>query len=181
MKVFRMIAKGYNKVLAAINQLMGYIILFLFVIVCVQVFARLLPIPPVMWTTDIAMYCMIVLAFLGMGYLLRTGAHVAIDLIVSKMPPKAANITGVVTSAIGAVTTAVLMVFSAMLTVNHLERFVKLPGSVWQMPRWVLSIVVPIGFAFTLIEFIVLICRYAKAAPTGHYFREDDLPPPGEE
>jgi TRAP-type C4-dicarboxylate transport system permease small subunit len=156
MKIFNKIAKTYNIVLEHIPKVMAGVILALLVIVCIQVFARYLPIPPVLWTTDIAMYCLIVLGFLGIGWLLRKGAHVAIDIAVESLPFRGKHMIGMLTSVIGAVTTLIVACFAGFVVTNQFSRGIFVTGSLFNTPKWMLLVFIPIGFAFAFIEFVAL-------------------------
>jgi TRAP-type C4-dicarboxylate transport system permease small subunit len=163
MKILKAIAKGYNIVLENILKLMGIVIIVLLVIVCLQVFARYLPIPPILWTTDLAIYCLLALGFLGIGWLLRKGAHVAIDIVVEALPVKGKNLVGVVTSLTGAATTFIVIYYSLLVTTNQFERGIFITGSVFNMPKWILLAFIPIGFFFAFIEFLVLLRSHVLA------------------
>lgn len=159
MKIFKGIMNGYNRLLDVICDFGAVLIVVMFLAICLQVFARLLPIPPVLWTTDVAMYIMIILGFLGLGALLRKGAHVSIDVLVNAMPNKAKYTVETITSVVGALSCAVVAYFGILVMVNQIQRGVFVGGSLFNMPRWILTAFIPIGFSFAFIEFIVIISK----------------------
>jgi len=157
MPIFKAIAKGYNKVLSTTFAISGYLILAIFVLICIQVFSRYLPVPPLLWTTDIAIFCLVLLGFIGMANLLRKGAHVAIDILVDHLPLRTAETIGIIVCVIGAITTVITAYVALDVTINQFERGVFLSGSSFNMPKWILLAIIPFGFFSTFIEFVVLI------------------------
>jgi TRAP-type C4-dicarboxylate transport system permease small subunit len=163
MRILKTIAGGYNKVLNSLCHIAGGLIIFLLLIVCLQVFARILPIPPVLWTTDFAMYCMIALGFLGIGWLLRKGAHVAIDILVDLLPFRLKNFIGAAVAIIGAFSSGWIVYYGISVSVNQFQRGVFTLGSLFNMPKWILLIFIPIGFFFAVVEFTVMLVGYIRA------------------
>ena len=160
MSVLKSIARGYNKLLSATNVIAGFILIALFVLICVQVFARLLPITAVLWTTDLATYCLIILGFIGMAFVLRKGAHVAIDILVEVLPVRVGQVIGVITCVIGAVTTIYVAFAAIDVTMSQFERGVYITASMGNVPKWILLAFIPFGLSMTFIEFIVLIRKH---------------------
>jgi len=164
MFVLKAIAKGYGKLLDVTNVIAACLIILLFVMICFQVFMRYLPTHPVLWTTDIAIFCLIILAFIGMAYLTRKGAHVAIDILVDSMPPRAAEIVGVIVCLIGAATTAYAAYVALDVTINQYSRGILFSITSFNMPKWILLTIIPFGFATTLIEFVIMIRKHLLRA-----------------
>lgn len=162
MIVLKSIANGYNKVLGATSRIAAALIIALFVLICIQVFARLLPVPPVLWTTDFAIYCLVFLGFLGMAHLLRRGAHVAIDVLVDALPPVAGNIISIIVCLIGVATTVFVGYIALDVTINQFVRGVFVNAALFNMPKWILLAIIPFGLWMSCIEFIVLIFQHFK-------------------
>lgn len=160
MYALKAIAKGYNKVLGATNKIAAFLIIVLFVLICIQVFARFLPVPPVLWTTDFAIYCLVFLGFIGMAFLLRKGAHVAIDILVEALPLKAGHIVSIITCIIGAATSVFVAYIALDVTISQFTRGIFVNAALFNMPKWILLSVIPFGLWLTVIEFIVLMRKH---------------------
>ncbi len=77
---------------AAVDQVVKYACIVFFSVmvvdVVVSVVMRYILIKPMVWSEQLAVYCMIWIAFLSSSIGFRKGAHMGLDLLVKAAPPK---------------------------------------------------------------------------------------------
>jgi C4-dicarboxylate transporter DctQ subunit len=104
------------------------------------------------WSLEVTTYLFAWLVLVGMSYGVRTQAHIAVDLLTAKLPPRAARGVALVTLAF-ALTYCALMIFGA---VTFVERLMELGNAARDIPvqRWVLTAVMPFGFVLLAIRLL---------------------------
>ncbi len=111
------------------------------------------------WSLEVTTYLFAWLVLIGMSYGVRTGAHAGIDVITRRLAPRwsalAARAALVLCLAYSLCMFAASIVFvSRLMQMGHTARDIPLP-------RWVLALALPLGFA-------LLTWRFLQAARTDH-------------
>ena len=85
---------------AAVNQIVKYACVVFFSVMVVEVIVyvvmRYILIKPMVWSEQLAVYCMIWIAFLSSSIGFQKGAHMGLDLLVKNAPPKISKIMSAV-------------------------------------------------------------------------------------
>jgi C4-dicarboxylate transporter DctQ subunit len=104
------------------------------------------------WSLEVTTYLFAWLVLIGMSYGVRMQAHIAVDILTSRLPPRAARGVALVTLALGLVYCA-LMLYGGVLFV---ERLMSLGNAARDIPvqRWVLTAVMPLGFVLLAIRLL---------------------------
>jgi C4-dicarboxylate transporter DctQ subunit len=104
------------------------------------------------WSLEVTTYLFAWLALIGMSYGVRTQAHIAVDLVTSGLPPRAARAVALV-AFVCALAYCALMIFGSAAFV---ERLMALGNNARDipLPRWLLTAVMP--FAFGLLAMRLL-------------------------
>lgn len=109
------------------------------------------------WALELTVVCFAWLIFLGISYGIRVGSHIGVDAFVRLLPPRAARVLAIV---------AVLLclLFCGFLIWGGWQYTAKLLkiGVLMQdlpIPRWVPTIVVPIGMALAALRFLQVLVR----------------------
>lgn len=118
------------------------------------------------WSLEATVYAFSWLVLIGMCYGVRTGGHIAANLLVTRF-------SGRRRMWIGLAATALCLVYAVMLlfgSVTFLERLIKLGNNARDLPvpRWSLTIILPIGFSlltFRLAETALQIFRGERLGP----------------
>ncbi len=106
------------------------------------------------WSLEATTYCFAWLVLIGMSYCVRTRAHIALDLLVKRFSPLWRRITGLL--AIMVCMAYSLLMFYGASTFVH--RLFKLGHDARDLPfaRWLLTIILPIGFLLLTLRFVQL-------------------------
>ena len=108
---------------------------------------------PTIWVFDVSGYAMLWLAFLSAPWLVRHHGHIRIEFVTMRLGPRARPRLSVLTSLIGAVTMAVVTWQTASETITAFVSGYLTVGS-FQIPRWLVWVVMPVGSLFTVLEFL---------------------------
>ncbi|MFL2554984.1 MAG: TRAP transporter small permease [Candidatus Rariloculaceae bacterium] len=104
------------------------------------------------WSLEATTYAFAWMILIGMSYGVRTQAHIAIDLVSNKLPPKARRIM-----ALTAVALCLLycgfMFYGGSLFVNGLMTLGNNARDI-PLPRWSLTIIMPIAFVLLTFRFV---------------------------
>jgi len=112
------------------------------------------------WTEESARYLMIWMGFLGMGLAVRTGGHVAVDLLVTRLPPRLQRTTLLVVQAL--VLAFLLAVVGAgwQLVDRVSGQLTPVLGVSMAWPY----LAIPVGSLLTAVEVVALTLRDPEAA-----------------
>jgi TRAP-type C4-dicarboxylate transport system permease small subunit len=115
------------------------------------------------WEIEFAIYVMVAAIFLGSPYCLRTGGHVAIDLVSEHLSGRAARAYALLVSLLGMAVCLWLAWYGAQL---FWKAWVtnETTGSLWRPPTWPLYLSMPVGLALTALQYAAEIAR-PRAAP----------------
>lgn len=105
------------------------------------------------WLNELVEYGLYAMTFLAAPWVLRRGAHVRMDLIVTSLPPRLARAVELAADALGAVICLVLLYYSASVAHTSFERG-SLIIKALIYPEWPLLAILPVCFALLAVEFI---------------------------
>lgn len=131
----------------------GALLCGLVVLTCMDVAARTFKLFPTPWTLDIAQYALYAITFLGAPWVLREDGHIAIEIFVERLPPRARWWVAGVSNGLGAVVCALLVYYSG----RALWRSYAANNLVYQtfvFPEWYLYCLAPPVFALLLLLFL---------------------------
>lgn len=96
------------------------------------------------WHLEATTYAFAWLVLVGMSYCVRTNAHIAVDLVTSRLGPRAARAFGAAALALGVGYCALMAYGSAVFV----DRLVALGNDARDipLPRWLLTGVMPVAF-----------------------------------
>lgn len=97
------------------------------------------------WSLEATVYTSAWLVLIGMSYGVRTRAHIAVDLVTSRLPPRAARMAAIVALALSLFYCA-LMAYGAAGFVDRLAALGNDARDI-PLPRWVLASIMPAAFA----------------------------------
>ncbi len=126
---------------------------FMTLITFLQVVLRYVFNTGLIWSLEATVYAFSWLVLVGMSYGVRTGGHIAANLLVTRF-------SGRIRLSLGLAATALCLVYAVMLLVGStvfLERLIALGHDARDLPfpRWALTIILPVGFGlltFRLVE-----------------------------
>jgi C4-dicarboxylate transporter, DctQ subunit len=104
------------------------------------------------WSLEATTYAFAWLVLVGMSYGVRTGAHIAVDLVTSRLSPRAARVVAAVALACG-LTYCALMIYGSSV---FLDRLMTLGNNARDipLPRWLLTGIMPIAFGLLALRLL---------------------------
>lgn len=127
--------------------------------ICAEVLMRYGFNSPISWVVELSEYSLLWITFLGAAWVLRHGGHVRVDIVLQYLSPGALRACGLVSSALGSLTTLVLFVFGADATWAAYARGAFKPTGI-DVPTWMVVIVIPFGCLLLFLRFARLFAEY---------------------
>jgi C4-dicarboxylate transporter DctQ subunit len=125
-----------------------------------QVVLRYLFATGFVWTLEVTTYLFAWLVLIGMSYGVRTQAHIAVDLLTARLPPRAARGVALFTLAC-CLAYCALMIYGGVLFVERLLALGNAARDI-PLPRWLLTAVMPFGFVLLAIRLLQAARRVSK-------------------
>lgn len=146
-----------EKVLDQISKMLGVIpaILLLFIVFSTSfnIFARYLGFGGLMWGVQFTEYSLLWMTLLGATWLLKRNKHVTVDIITSLLNERAMAYFNLAHSIMGFAVCVVFFWYGAVVTWGQYQRGV-MDIQVVDTPKYLVLMVIPIGFFFLSLEFM---------------------------
>jgi C4-dicarboxylate transporter DctQ subunit len=125
---------------------------FMTVLTVVQVVLRYGLATGLLWSLEATTYTFAWLVLIGMSYGVRTNAHIAVDLVTSRLRPGAAR--AFAAAALGAgLAYCALMIYGSWLFVDRLMTLGTNARDI-PLPRWVLTGIMPVAFVLLALRLV---------------------------
>ncbi len=108
------------------------------------------------WGEEVSRYLMIWLALLGMGPVLRSGGHIAIDNLQDGLPPSIARFVRVLVVLILTVFFLVMIRYG----IDYVDRTMVQSAPSIQIPMGYVYLALPVGFALALLHLAFMVRDY---------------------
>ncbi|HET7609776.1 MAG TPA: TRAP transporter small permease [Gammaproteobacteria bacterium] len=138
-------------------------LVFMTVLTVVQVVLRYGFGSGLVWSLEATTYTFAWLVLIGMSYGVRTEAHIAVDLVTSKLTPAGATVFAAIALA-ASLAYCALMIYGSALFVDRLMALGTNARDI-PLPRWVLTGIMPI--AFLLLALRLVQAALPKLRPRG--------------
>jgi C4-dicarboxylate transporter DctQ subunit len=125
---------------------------FMTVLTVVQVVLRYVFSTGFVWSLEATTYTFAWLVLIGMSYGVRTEAHIAVDLVTSRLSPRGARAVAGIALAAGLAYCA-LMVFASSQFVDRLLALGTNARDI-PLPRWLLTGIMPIAFVLLALRLV---------------------------
>jgi TRAP-type C4-dicarboxylate transport system permease small subunit len=153
-----------DRLVDALGLVAGALLCGLVALICLDVTARTFRLFPTPWSLDIAEYTLYAITFLGAPWVLREDGHIAIEIFVERLPPRARRWVRHGSDALGAVICAVLLYYSG----RALWRSYAAKNLVYEtfvFPEWYLYSIAPPVFLILLLLFLRRSLGAAREVP----------------
>lgn len=120
------------------------------------------------WLNEGAEYFLFFGVFLSATWVLQRGAHVRVDVVISKLPPRAAAWLERAIDMVGAILCLAMALFGYEGTVSAYV-LGTLPDKNMQIPNWIILVVFTVSFLMLAIEFLL---RFRRAGQLGYVAEE---------
>ena len=120
------------------------------------------------WSLEATTYLFAALILFGMSYGVRTHTHIAVDVVIRRLPKRAAKIVNLV-AILACLSYALLMLYGSAVFVDRLMILGNHARDV-PLPKWLLTVTMPLGFtllAFRFLEAGWRILRGERETETG--------------
>jgi len=141
---------------------MGFALAFMTIVTFVQVALRAFG-TGFVWSLEVTTYTFAWLVLIGMSYGVRTQAHIAVDFVTAKLPPRLAR-TAAVTALVLSLAYCVFMTLGSLVFVDRLMTLGNDARDI-ALPRWLLASVLPLGFALLGLRLVQAAWSSRRAAP----------------
>lgn len=148
------LGKAYDRLLGVLMALSCIMLAAAMLLVCLDVFMRYLFNTPILWAMDVCEFILVGIVSLGMAWLLKDEAHVRMDFLVERLPPRKKALLSAVNALIGAVTLAVILRYGVVEIADLWQRRYAVETGVLRIPKVSLLIPIALGLFLFFIQFV---------------------------
>mgnify|MGYP001823683756 FL=1 len=156
------ILKAFLKFIDAVNDrvgnLLAYFLFFFFVLLLMEVILRYFFNSPTVWANELAQMLFGAYAILAGGYILRTGGHVNVDILYSRLSRKQRAVLDIVTSSLFFLFCGMLLVYGGSLAWDSLARF-EHSQSAWNPPLYPAKLMIPLAALLLMLQGLAKLIR----------------------
>lgn len=98
-------------------------------------------------------YLVVMVTFLGLGYTLKEGGHITIDVVINRLSKRARAGLAVLTTAVSLVVTGILFWYGLALALSSLQNDIH-SSTVMLTPLWVPQMFVVLGLLIFALELV---------------------------
>jgi C4-dicarboxylate transporter DctQ subunit len=153
MKFFAWVDKALDRINFVMVIISAGLLLGLTLIVGADITLRYLFYRPLGWVKEVSEYILVFLGFLVAAWILKDDGHVKMDLVVSKVSPRAQTLLNLVTSGISVIVVLIITCFSARVVGSFYKSKLIVP-SVLEPRKWILLTPIFVGCLLLTIQFI---------------------------
>ena len=132
--------------------IVGFSLLASTLLITINVILRFFFGAGISWNDELVRYLIIVLTFVGSAVCVRTGKHIAIDLLSGRLKGNKRNYLMLFINIVG----LIFMLSVAIFSIKMIQNNVKFPqlSPALQIPMWIPYLSIPIGFGLASIRYI---------------------------
>jgi TRAP-type C4-dicarboxylate transport system permease small subunit len=154
----RRLFAAYTAVLNLSGVLFGCAIGVLIVLMTVEIALRYFGWGALPWLIEVAEYILCGGAFLAAPWVLREGAHIRIDMLLTALPRRIALRLEQALDAVACAASLVFFYYATLVVAESVRNKTVIFKS-WWTPEWLVLLPVPIACALLAVEFAVRIAR----------------------
>lgn len=119
------------------------------------------------WQTELSIYFLIYASFVGAAYGLRHGDHVAVDLLVVRLPDPVREVVTLVAAVLGLLLVVVVAVLGFSFWWDVVESG-RRSGTAWNPPLAYPYVILPVGMSVLALQYLAIVRRlYAEVRARG--------------
>lgn len=165
------IGRLYTRLHAFLGLVVAAAVLFIAIGISIDVIVRNAGFGVVSWMLEATEYCLFVATFLGAPWVLHLGEHVRIDMLVTKLPPRAGRIAEIAMDLTGLGVSLALLYYSARVALAaRADGALVIKELIF--PEWWIFALVAFSAFLLCVEFLIRLGRAATAAPDAHRSRQ---------
>jgi len=153
MKFFTRLGRLFDFLNIMMVAISAVLLLGLTFIVGADITLRYLFNKPLGWVKEVSEYTLVGLGFLVAAWILRDDGHVKMDLVLSKLRPRAQTMMNIITSSISTVVVLITTWFTIRVTLEFYRTRLVAP-TVLEPPKWILLTPILVGSFLLGAQFI---------------------------
>lgn len=152
----------YNGMIVLLAWLAGLILAGMSLWTTYEVVARYVFLQPTIWAADLSEYGLLWATFLAAPWVLRKGGHVRVEVLIDMLGPRWQRRIGLTVSIIAAVACGILAWRSGLTAYGYFEKG-QMIARIWQIPRFLPYLAIPVGSALLSTEFLLRAADYHRS------------------
>ena len=168
---------GYRKFRSILDQLeegiLAVLLTFMTSVTFIQVVLRYVFNTGWVWSLEATSYAFAWLVLVGMSYGVRTRTHIAVDLVVRKLPQGVKYYIALLAAGL-CIVYAGLMLYGSWMLVSGLHMLGNYARDI-PLPKWLLTSVMPIAFVLLAFRFLEVGVRVIKGRDGDLMFGTRDI------
>ncbi len=184
----RVFIRAVNRLMALLGAIASLLLIFLVLAMAYNVLARYAFSNSSIGLEELTWHCYAAVFLLGIPYALQSGAHVRVDLLFEKLPPRTQNLIDLIGTALFLIPTCLVVVWAGWQFTAAAYQLGVQPSSVSEffsqlvssgigersqdpgglLNRWVIKGVIPLSFFFLLLAALSMLLERWLA------FRDDN-------
>lgn len=165
-KILGRIAGTIDRISDLVGFAAAYLLPVIALVLIYEVFMRYVLNQPTIWGHETSQHVFGIMFILAGAYALRLGAHVNVDIIVRRFPPRIQAVVHILTFFLFALFFVVLIKTSIPMAINSWEKL-EVTMSPWGAPYYPLKTAVPVGAFLILLQGGAKLIRDVYFAATG--------------
>jgi TRAP-type mannitol/chloroaromatic compound transport system permease small subunit len=158
MSFLKAFLKFINAVNDRVGNLLSYFLFLFFALLFMEVILRYFFNSPTVWANELAQMLFGAYAILAGGYIMRTGGHVNVDILYSRLSPKARAGLDVFTSILFFLFCGMLLIYGGSLAWDSLARF-EHSQSAWNPPLYPAKLMIPLAALLLILQGLAKLIR----------------------
>ncbi len=146
------IIQSFGALSSAAGILAGIFLFSLTLLVFVSVIARYVFNSPLIITEDVASFLMVGIVFAGLGYTLKMGGHIRVNILRNRFPKRLMAVLDPILVIIAIFYCALLLMATVKLNINYVTG--PITSITLRVPMIIPGIIMPIGLSILLLQFI---------------------------
>ena len=132
--------------------LIGSLLAVMVIVTCLQVVLRYVFDSGIVWGLEATSYAFLWMVLLGLSYGVRTNSHIAVDLLLTRLPGKSRRLVLLLSVTLGLIYT-LAMLYGTYVYVESLYAL-AIDAQNIPLPKWLLSSGLPLGFLLLLLRLL---------------------------
>jgi TRAP-type C4-dicarboxylate transport system permease small subunit len=156
--------RAFEWMLEATGALFGIVVGVLILLMSVDIGIRYFKIGTLPWLIEVVEYLVCAGTFLAAPWVLRQGAHVRVDIVVTALPKRIAQRLEQFIDVIGFGISAVLFYYGCKAVLQSANAN-QILYKTWWTPEWIVLLPVPVACFLLCVEFVLRIFRVEGVIP----------------
>ena len=152
------VVRVFSRMLELFSTIFALALGILIALMCVDIAIRNFRIGSLPWLIEVTEYAMYAGTFLAAPWVLRQGAHVRVDVVLTSVPKRLAVRLEQLVDLVGLAVSLVLVWYGALAVVDA-WRGDLVARKTWNFDEWLLLLPIPIGGLLLAAEFVLRIAR----------------------